>query len=180
MRRLSPLASVALARVLAACALLATVAVAEAHPPAVGVAAGAYVGASGYGGRWVGGPYRPWVRPGWGAWGGWGYGYPRYGWGYGYGWGLGWGYGAGWALATAPAWGYGWPAANYYAAPSWVPTVPAPVVVEQGVVEERQPAAPQAATQQPGYWYYCTEPAGYYPYVNTCSRPWIAVDPTAR
>jgi len=41
-------------------------------------------------------------------------------------------------------------------------------------------AAPRAAPQQPGYWYYCTEPAGYYPYVQECSRPWIAVQPTAK
>jgi hypothetical protein len=178
MRRLSPLLLAVLARVLVPCGLLAGVAVAEAQPSAVVGAAGAYVGAPGYGGRWVGGPYRPGVRPGWGAWGGWGYGYPRYGWGYGYGWGLGLGYGAGWALATVPAWGYGWPAPTYVA-PSWVPTVTAPVV-EQVVVEERKSAAPEAAARQPGYWYYCTEPAGYYPYVNTCSRPWIAVNPTAR
>jgi hypothetical protein len=59
---------------------------------------------------------------------------------------------------------------------------PAPGV-EQGFVEApatAAPQAPQAAPQQPGYWYYCTEPAGYYPHVDTCSRPWIAVQPTAR
>jgi hypothetical protein len=27
------------------------------------------------------------------------------------------------------------------------------------------------------YWYYCTDPAGYFPYVQTCSRPWIPVLP---
>ena len=32
------------------------------------------------------------------------------------------------------------------------------------------PAAP--ATQ---YWYYCTNPPGYYPYVPRCARPWRPV-----
>jgi len=174
MQRPMSLLRVVPARVIVPCALLLGVAAAEARPAAVVGPPGAYVGAHGYSGRWVGGPYRPWVRPGWGAWGGWGYGYPRYG--YGYGWGSGLGYGVGVALATAPYWGWGWPPA-YYVAPSWVPTTP---LVEQVVVEERAPAAPQSAPQQPGYWYYCTEPAGYYPYVSTCSRPWIAVNPTSR
>ena len=57
--------------------------------------------------------------------------------------------------------------------PSWVPqatTVPAPAV-EEAIVEPPVAATPQATPQQPGYWYYCTEPTGYYPYVHECSRP---------
>ena len=127
------------------------------------------------------------IRPGWG----WRYGYPAYGYpAYGYpGWGWGFGYGVGWGIATTPAWG--WP--TYYAAPSWVPqdvAVPAPWVspsISDGVAAAPAtpapapaPAAPQVAPQQPSYWYYCTEPAGYYPYVNQCSRPWIAVQPISK
>ena len=29
------------------------------------------------------------------------------------------------------------------------------------------------------YWYYCTEPAGYYPYVQSCDRAWIPVLPSS-
>ena len=184
-----------LVRVLVPCGLALAVASAEAGTAVL--AASAYVVAPGYGGGWVGGPYyrpyyrpyygayyRPWVGPGWG----WRYGYPGYGYpAYGYpGWGWGFGYGVGWGVATAPAWG--WPA--YYAAPSWVPedvAVPAPWVspsISDGVAAAPAPApapaAPQVAPQQPSYWYYCTEPAGYYPYVNQCSRPWIAVQPTSK
>ena len=36
----------------------------------------------------------------------------------------------------------------------------------------RTPRANQA-----NYWYYCTEPAGYYPYVQNCSRNWLQVVP---
>jgi hypothetical protein len=28
------------------------------------------------------------------------------------------------------------------------------------------------------YWYYCSNPAGYYPYVQSCRGPWRAVSPT--
>jgi hypothetical protein len=189
MQRCSSL-SVALSRVLAPCALLALGAGAAEATPAVIGAAGVYVGAPGHGARWVGGPYRPWVRPGWGAWApgrpGWGWGPgsrwgTNWGWGPGWGWGVGWGagWGAGWAVA--PAWSWAAPPA-VWVAPSWVPMDAAvnPQSFEEQPAVERAPAAPQAAAQQPGYWYYCTEPAGYYPYVNTCSRPWIAVNPTAR
>ena len=171
-------------RALVAAVVALAAASVDAGPVVVGAAG--YVGPGhgpgyGYGGRWAGGPYyrpyyRPWVGPGWG---GWRYGYPGYGYP-GWGWGWGFGYGAGWAIATGPAWG--WPAPGVaYVAPSWVPqvtAVPAPAV-EEAIVEPPA-AAPRAAPQQPGYWYYCTEPAGYYPYVQECSRPWIAVQPTAK
>ena len=155
----------------------------EARPALAGAAA-VYVG-PGYGARWVGGPYRPWVGPGWRyGYPGWRYGYPGWGYpyaGYGYGFGWGLGYGAGWAVATTPAWG--WPVAPAaYVMPSWVPmgvvVEPSPFVEPAPL--ESTPPVPQAAPQQPGFWYYCTDPAGYYPYVTTCSRPWVAVQPTGR
>lgn len=163
----------------APCALVLAGTAADARPGVVG-AAGVHV-APGHGARWVGGPYRPWIRPAWPAWG---YAYPgyRYPGYYGFGWGLGLGYGAGWAVATSPAWGWGVPPSAYLM-PSWVPmgvAVPPTSAVEEVVAESAPAPAPQALPQQPGYWYYCTEPAGYYPYVNTCSRPWIAVQPAAR
>lgn len=33
------------------------------------------------------------------------------------------------------------------------------------------------APQVPGYWYYCDDPPGYYPYVEECRRPWNTVAP---
>lgn len=29
----------------------------------------------------------------------------------------------------------------------------------------------------PGYWYYCDDPPGFYPYVAECHMPWHAVAP---
>ena len=60
---------------------------------------------------------------------------------------------------------------------------PPPVIIEQRdppVYIQRQPAAPPASAPAPGLasaWYYCQNPAGYYPYVQSCSQPWVSVDP---
>ena len=53
------------------------------------------------------------------------------------------------------------------------PSYPAPVVVEPAPVYQEQP---QTAARQ--YWYYCQDPAGYYPYVKECPRGWQPVSPT--
>ena len=40
--------------------------------------------------------------------------------------------------------------------------------------------APQASgyVEQTGYWYYCTDPAGYHPYVKDCPQGWMQVVPS--
>jgi hypothetical protein len=58
------------------------------------------------------------------------------------------------------------------------------VVLNEGVTYVQQAQAevapPPPPTRQPtSYWYYCTEPAGYFPYVQQCTRPWVAVLPQA-
>lgn len=56
---------------------------------------------------------------------------------------------------------------------------PPPVIIEQREppVYIQRPAAPQP--QAPAtVWYYCTNPAGYYPYVQNCTQPWVTVDPS--
>ena len=72
-----------------------------------------------------------------------------------------------------PAYSYSYPAYGvydgYYA--------PDPAVY----VEPSRPAAPTYAPSAPGgvTWFYCTQPAGYYPYVQSCSKPWVRVVPDA-
>jgi hypothetical protein len=39
-------------------------------------------------------------------------------------------------------------------------------------------AAPQV-TPEVNHWYYCIQPAGYFPYVKDCSEPWLKVVPQA-
>jgi hypothetical protein len=73
--------------------------------------------------------------------------------GHGYG-GLWWGGAALGALATTPYW-YGYDYPNYgYSYPYYGYSVP------------------YAAAQ---YWYYCQNPAGYYPYVQQCYSGWQIV-----
>ena len=66
-------------------------------------------------------------------------------------------------------WGDPWwwgPAYPYYAAPPMLVQEAPPVYIQQ------EPPA-----QQPYYWYYCPNPAGYYPYVKECPPGWMTVVP---
>ncbi len=64
-------------------------------------------------------------------------------------------------------------------APLWVPPpvyyAPPPVVVQQGYVAPPAYGPPAAEPQNPGYWYYCANPQGYYPYIRTCNGQWQTV-----
>jgi hypothetical protein len=58
---------------------------------------------------------------------------------------------------------------------------PPPVIIEQRdppVYIQRQPVAPPAVPAvNASTWYYCQNPAGYYPYIQSCRQPWVSVDP---
>jgi hypothetical protein len=145
-----------------------------APPPAYG---GGSAGRGWDHGHYGGGPvpYRPGYR-----WSGWGYGYPYAGFGYGLAVGAGWTLGGPWGWGWGfPAYGFGYPVTAAYGgilAPSVQFVLPEDwSYVQQSAVEPLAPAA--ASRVSVSYWYYCTEPPGYYPYVQQCSRPWIAVDP---
>jgi len=45
------------------------------------------------------------------------------------------------------------------------------------VVDDATAFVSPAPAAAPVYWYYCTEPAGYFPYVQSCNRAWIPVVP---
>ncbi|MCX7183028.1 MAG: hypothetical protein NTY92_03645 [Nitrosospira sp.] len=104
----------------------------------------------------------------WGLWwkrvlryGGYGLGYGGYGLGYG-GYGLGYGgYGLGYG-------GYGLGYGGY--PPISIPETP-PVYIEQ------QDFVKSTAESQKNYWYYCQDPAGYYPYIRECPNGWLPVSP---
>ena len=61
----------------------------------------------------------------------------------------------------------------YYPAPYY--QAQPPVVIERQPAMQGQPAAPV----QQYYWYYCPNPAGYYPYIKHCPTPWMKVVPSA-
>jgi hypothetical protein len=62
---------------------------------------------------------------------------------------------------------------GWYFYPAPVYPYPNPYVPPTVIVTPAAPAAP------PQYWYYCPNPAGYYPYIAVCPVPWdpIAVPP---
>lgn len=84
------------------------------------------------------------------------YGYPGYGYGYGNGYGP-----------------YG-----YYAPATTVIMTPAapPVYIEQSSTANNAGAIASGPASD-GYWYYCSNPDGYYPYVRQCSTGWQKVPP---
>jgi hypothetical protein len=71
-------------------------------------------------------------------------------------------------IIVAP--GYWWYAGNpgfpYYGDP--------PAVVQEAPPMYVQPGSDP---QQPGYWYYCQNSQGYYPYVRECPGGWLTVVP---
>lgn len=103
-------------------------------------------------GYWHGGGY--WHGPGY-----WHTGYWHNGW---YGGRFGW-----WWIAGGSWYWYNAPVYPYPAAVSEVYVTPPATV-----------AAPPAAPA-PQMWYYCDNPAGYYPYVQSCAQPYRPVVPQA-
>jgi hypothetical protein len=65
---------------------------------------------------------------------------------------------------------------SYYYSPGYYPPTVITVPVTPPVYI-RQP--PPVVRQYPsGYWYYCNNPEGYYPYIKECPNGWQQVDPT--
>jgi len=76
------------------------------------------------------------------------------------------GYYWGGSIVLGPWW-YPWYPYPYSYYPAPQPYAPPPQVY----VEPQQP--------QQSYWYYCQEPKGYYPYVQSCPGGWMKVLPQA-
>lgn len=139
-------------------ALLVMAMQASAAPPPRG---GGYYGHSARLHGWHGGYWGPrigvYYGPGFGYWGAW-----NYGWGLGYG---------------APYHPYAYPYPGGY------PFVYAPVVINSTPIPQtyiqQEPVAEAVVQAAPtiNYWYYCTQPAGYFPYVQNCNQPWMKVIP---
>ncbi|MEX2482089.1 MAG: hypothetical protein WD928_14630 [Gammaproteobacteria bacterium] len=75
-------------------------------------------------------------------------------------------------------WGYPryyWPDPYFYQPRTIIIEREPPVYIQRPQASAPQPAP---ATASANVWYYCTEPAGYYPYVQNCTRPWVSVDPS--
>jgi len=78
----------------------------------------------------------------------------------------------------APLYSYPYYRDPFYRDPFYYPYYPPTVITV--------PVTPPVYIQQPppivqqypsGYWYYCTNPKGYYPYIQECPRGWQQVDP---
>lgn len=88
-------------------------------------------------------------------------------------------------LAPMPLWappiyhGIPWYGGAYWYGPGYTTVVPVPtqppVYIERGP-DEGAPV-PQAAAPGQGWWYWCSDPQGYYPEVRECPDGWQPVAP---
>ena len=76
-------------------------------------------------------------------------------------------------ILLGPWWGFGYP---FYPNYPYYPYYAAPPVVSPPEAEVYVQPAPQA--EETGYWYYCRDPEGYYPYVKRCPNGWMRVVPS--
>lgn len=145
----------------AACLVIVMIGLITSNPAwARGGGGGGGGGGGHYGGGYGGGHYG----------GGWGGGH--YGGGYGYGGHYGHSnYGFYFGAPFYPYPYYGFPYQYPYYYPPAVVTVP---VTPPVYIQQSQPAAQQ---NSPGYWYYCSNPEGYYPYIKECPNGWQQVEP---
>lgn len=67
-------------------------------------------------------------------------------------------------------WGYYPPPYYPYPPPVIVSPPPPPVYIEQAPTREVNPPPKN-------YWYYCTNPPGYYPTIKECPDGWLKVVP---
>ncbi|MGZ5050741.1 MAG: hypothetical protein ACXWAS_06755 [Methylobacter sp.] len=67
----------------------------------------------------------------------------------------------------------------YYRDPFYYPYYYPPQIITVPVTPPVYIQQPPPASQQypSGYWYYCHNPQGYYPYVKECPNGWQQVDP---
>lgn len=84
-----------------------------------------------------------------------------------------------WSIGIGvPVYGYGWDDGWYggwqpgWYGPAW--TYAPPIVMQappQRIEVQNLPLGPAP----PSYWYYCSNPAGYYPQIATCPGGWAQV-----
>lgn len=57
------------------------------------------------------------------------------------------------------------------------PIYPYPTYVPPAIIVQQPPPVPSGLPPAQ-FWYYCDNPAGYYPYVAACNGPWRQVPAT--
>ena len=74
-----------------------------------------------------------------------------------------------------PGWGWGpWWDYPYYPYYPYYPDYDSPAIGQQ-----EPPLFKQTTPQSQDYWYFCTKPEGYYPYIKKCPSGWLKVIPSS-
>jgi hypothetical protein len=100
-----------------------------------------------------------------------GYGY-RHSHGHRYNYGVRGFYGSPFWWGPGISYGYGYDPFYYQPRTIVIEREPPVYIQQPATVAPSVPSAP--ATQ---VWFYCPNPAGYYPYIQNCPEPWVSVDP---
>lgn len=74
-----------------------------------------------------------------------------------------------------PYWGGGPWGPWYYPPPYYYP--PAVIVQQPMTYVEQNPNAASSPAADAGWWYYCDQSRGYYPYVRECPGGWQRIPP---
>jgi hypothetical protein len=82
-------------------------------------------------------------------------------------------------IFVRPYIGLGYPGWYYWGGPvvGWPYLYPYAYYAPPPVVMQQPPVYSEPEQQQPFYWYYCQNPHGYYPYVQSCPSGWMKVVP---
>ena len=81
-----------------------------------------------------------------------------------------------WPYAYGPYYPYSYYPYSYY--PYYYPYYPSGVLVQAAQPEVFVEQGQQQSSAQ-NYWYFCSNPKGYYPYVKECPPGWVQVTPQA-
>ncbi|MBW4048323.1 MAG: hypothetical protein HIU89_10405 [Proteobacteria bacterium] len=82
-----------------------------------------------------------------------------------------------WSIGIGlPVYGYGWDGGGYGGwGPGWGGWSYAPPIVVQEPPQRIEYQNVPLGPAPPAYWYYCNNPAGYYPQIATCPGGWAQV-----
>lgn len=79
-----------------------------------------------------------------------------------------------WGVHIGVPFGWYYPPSYWYGAPWYNP----PVFVQSPPVYIERGTAPAEPDDDAYYWYHCSRPEGYYPYIKECPGGWKKVVPT--
>ena len=80
-------------------------------------------------------------------------------------------------VVIGPSWGWPYYPPSYYYPNYYAPYPPTVVIQSPPIYVEKDTAASSPAQLAENFWYFCSSPQGYYPYIKECPAGWQKVIP---